>query len=100
MTNNCGPLIIIGPDPKPKLKWCSFLAPVGEAGSEMRQRADYLRDFLLTPALKACRYATPPDRADRILSTYKQRQKPFANESPSKTPARFCLPEQTPDCLL
>lgn len=48
----------------PTEKICFFIAPIGEEGSEDRERSDQVRDFVLKPALEKFKYQVI--RADEI----------------------------------
>lgn len=48
------------------MKTCLVAVPLSEPDPETQQRLDKVIASLLVPALKACGYATPPDRSYRL----------------------------------
>lgn len=53
-------------EPIPAKPVCFFVTPLGDDNSPERVRANNVMDFILSPALQECGYATPPERADQM----------------------------------
>ena len=50
---------------EPKRKTCFVICPIGEEGTDIRERSDEILDEVITPAVTECGYESPV-RADKI----------------------------------